>query len=484
MGLEIRLTVKLLGLVLLSFSLSLLPSLLVALWMAEPIWPWLVSLPAIALPGLLLWGLNYRVDRRLKTRDGFLITALVWLTLCAAATGVLWLGFDAQIALVDLVFEAVSGLTTTGATVMTGLDDMPRSLLLYRQMLQWIGGMGVLVLAVAILPALEIGGMQLRKEIADISVGESLTLPSRFKHQARWLLKLYLGLTALCMLAYWLAGMEPFEAVAHGFSTVAIGGFSTRDDSIGYFNSYAIEWVCMLFMLLATVNFALHFSMLRHRRLGLYIQDAEFSFFLRWLLLVCGAVAALLIVSAGWQDGQSLQQGLFQAVSFATTTGFTTAPRADWPLSILLILVFIACIGGCSGSMSGGIKCFRALIFLHCGQRELKSLVHPNAVIPIKMGAVTVSDKALRSLWGFLAIWLLTFAGLYIATLAAGMEPFTAFSAVAACLTNLGPGQGEVTSHYGAISPAAKWVLSAAMLLGRLEIFTLLVLFTPAFWRR
>lgn len=480
-SIQFRLIASILGLGLVAFSISTVPSIITAWMYAEPVRPWLRALIALLVPGAVLWYMTRSPGKVLKVRDGFLATSLVWICLCAAAALVLHITSGLNLSAVDAAFEATSGLTTTGATVLTGLDDMPRSVLLYRQLLQWVGGLGVLVLAIAILPALEVGGMQMQQTMSG-NFAETM-MPARLNRRARWLLILYLLLTGTCALAYWLAGMDTFDAIAHSFTTVAIGGFSTHDTSIGYFQSPIIESICILFMLLSVFNFALHFSALRHRHLGIYRQDAELRFFVRWLFLLLSVICLVVVLNQDPTQGMSLRQGIFQGVSFATTTGFHATDLSLWPMPLLLLLIASSCMGGCSGSMGGGIKAFRVRIVLQHARRETMRLVHPSAVTAIKVGRTPVSERALESLWAFLAIWLISFFVLFGSILATGMEPFTALSAILACMTNLGPGQGEVVAHYGEITTAAKWILATAMLLGRLEFFTLLVLFSPIFWR-
>lgn len=486
MGLHFLLIIRILGTLLMAFSCSLALPFAVAILAREPVLPLLLSFALLAGFGALLWYAGRKANGALRIRDGFLITTLGWVMLCAASALVLYLSIGNGIPLVDAFFEATSGLTTTGATALIGLDDMPRSVLIYRQMLQWIGGMGLLVLAVAILPSLEVGGMQLyRSEMVGPSENR---LAPRIKSQAQWLLGVYLLLTTGCLLAYLLAGMGLFDALAHSFTTVSIGGFSTHDGSIGYFNSTAIEAVAMAFMILAALNFSLHFYALKSFSPAVYLRDAECTQYLRWLLLVCGIVCGGLLWNlsqVGYGDADRvLRDGLFQAVSYATTTGFTTTSIEGWPVSLIMLLLLAAIIGACAGSMGGGIKWLRLLVVIAHTRREIMHLVHPNAIISLKVGTKPLSDRIIQSVWGFLSIYLLTGIAVSGTLMVMGQDAYTAFSATAACLTNLGPGLGEVAHNYASLDAGAKWVLGAAMLLGRLEVFTLLVLLTPAFWRR
>lgn len=365
---------------------------------------------------------------------------------------------------------------------MTGLDYLPESILWYRQQLQWLGGMGIIVLAVAVLPMLGVGGMQLFRAETPGPLKDSKLTP-RITETAKALWYIYLGLTILCSLGYWAAGMTLFDAIGHSFATVAIGGFSTHDASIGYFNSPTIEAIAIFFMLISSLNFALHFFAWRYHSIRHYFRDSEVKFFT--LLMVGGAI---LTVPALWLTGtynlpDSIRHGLFEMVSIATTTGFGLTDFSVWPIFLPVLLFMMAFVGGCAGSTGGGMKVIRVLLIFKQGSREMKRLVHPNAMIPVKLGREAVPERVLEAVWGFFALYVITYMVLMLALLATGLDHVTAFSAVGAALNNLGPGLGAVASHYGNISDAAKWILSLAMLLGRLEIFTLLVLITPAFWR-
>lgn len=290
-------------------------------------------------------------------------------------------------------------------------------------------------------------------------------------------------LTIACALGYWLAGMTVFDAICHAFATVAIGGFSTHDASLGYFNSAAIEMIAVFFMLISALNFALHFYAWRNRSLGHFLRDSELKFF---FLMIGGGIlltipALFLTQTYDWQD--SVRYGIFEVVSVATTTGFGTADFSGWPVFLPVLLFMMAFIGGCAGSTGGGMKVIRVLLIYKQGVREIHRLIHPNAIIPVKIGKHPVAERVLEAVWGFFAVYVITYMVMMLLLLATGLDHVTAFSAVGACLNNLGPGLGDVAAHYGNISDAAKWILSLTMLLGRLEIFTLLVLISPTFWR-
>jgi trk system potassium uptake protein TrkH len=385
---------------------------------------------------------------------------------------------------VDAVFESISGLTTTGATVIIGLDNLPHSILFYRQELQWLGGMGIIVLAVAVMPMLGIGGMQLYRAEAPGPVKDSKLTP-RIAETAKALWYIYLGLTIACALAYWLAGMTPFDAIAHSFSTVAIGGFSTHDASIGYFNSVAIESVAIVFMLLGGVNFALHFTGLRALNVLHYFKDAEFKMYLSVLSVVSLAIITYLYLHHDIPDiDAAIRQGLFHAVSIGTTAGFATTDFSSWPTFVPVMLLFASFVGGCAGSTGGGMKVIRVLLLIKQGQREMMRLIHPNAQVVVKIGKHPVNDSVIDAVWGFFAAYVASFVIMMLLLMVAGNDQITAFSAVAATINNLGPGLGDVSGNYAGLDSFSKWVLCFSMLLGRLEIFTLLVMFLPAFWRK
>ena len=432
--------------------------------------------------GLALW-LPLRSKRELRGGDGFLITALFYLGLGLFGAIPLYMSTSTDLSFTDAAFESMSGLTTTGATVITGLDDLPQSLLFYRQLLQWLGGMGIIVLAVAIFPMLGIGGMQLYRTESAGPVKENKLTP-RITETAKALWYIYLSLTVTCAIAYWLAGMTPFDAISHSFSTVAIGGFSTHDASMGFFNSPAIEIVAICFMLLSGINFGLHFLVWRRRNPIHYFMDMEVRTYLIVLALVASVVCSVLYLYPT-EDVHPIRDGLFQTISIATTTGFTTHNFSTWPSVAPILLLLAAFAGGCAGSTAGGIKMIRVLMIYLQGMREVKRLIHPNGVFPIKLGPSPVPDRLVEAVWSFFSVYVIVFLIMVTCIMVAGDLDFTtAFSAVGACLNNLGPGLGEVALNYANLSPVVKWMLMFTMMLGRLEIFTLLVLLTPAYWRR
>ena len=475
---------KILGILLMLFSLTLLPPIFVSLHFHDGAYLSFVAAFAITFTtGMIAWLPVYKARKDLRTRDGFLVTALFWLVLGAFGSLPFILVESTHLPLVDAVFESISGLTTTGATIITNLDLQPKSILYYRQQLQWLGGIGIIVIAVAVLPMLGIGGMQLYRAETPGPVKDSKLTP-RITETAKALFMIYMSLTVFCALAYFLAGMTLFDAIGHAFSTVAIGGFSTHDASMAYFNDNPLILViCMFFMLISGINFALHFFAWRANSIGHYFQDPEFIFYLSMILLGLSITVGFLTYTQTYAFNDALLKGSFELISILTTTGFGVADFSIWPSFLPFLIFLFAFMGGCAGSTGGGIKMIRVLLIIKQGLREIYRLIHPNATIPIKIGNKSVSDRVIEAVWGFFGIYVIAYLILVILLLATGMDFVTAFSAVGACINNLGPGLADVSAHYGSISSQAKWILCFAMLLGRLEVFTLLVLFTPAFWR-
>ncbi len=476
---------RILGLLLMvSSSIMLLP-VIIALWFEESSGSaFLLAMGIVLVCGAMLWFPVRSYRRELRIRDGFVVVALFWVTLSLVGAMPFMLAEQPQMSITDSIFESVSGLTTTGATVITGIDRLPKSIQFYRQELQWLGGMGIIVLAVAVLPMLGIGGMQLYRAETPGPMKDTKLTP-RITETAKALWYIYLALTISCAVAYWLAGMGWFDAISHSFSTVAIGGFSTHDLSIGYFQSPTIESVAVVFMLLSGINFALHFVVWRSTNPLSYFRDPELRAYLLILMLVAAITVAYLYFGGTFpRFSDALHHGIFQAVSIGTTAGFTTAEYFHWPGFLPVLLLFSSFIGGCAGSTGGGMKVIRVLLLFKQGAREISRLIHPNARISVKVGKKAMPERVVEAVWGFFAAYVGCFIIMILILLATGIDQVTAFSAVAACLNNLGPGLGKVGYHYADINDTAKWVLSTAMLLGRLEIFTLLVLLSPAFWRR
>ncbi len=478
---------RILGQLLMLFSASMLPPFAVSLWFGDGAhYAFLEGFALILAVGVALWAPVRSSRRELRLRDGFLIVVMFWVVLSLTGAVPLLLGEQPAMTLTDAVFESVSGLTTTGATVLTGLDSLPESMQFYRQLLQWFGGMGIVVLAVAVLPMLGIGGMQLYRAETPGPIKDAKLTP-RITETANWLWRVYLGLTVACALAYWACGMGLFDAILHSFSTVSIGGFSSHDASMGYFDNPLIEGVAVVFMAIAGVNFALHFTTVsRWRTPGIrhYLADSEARTYAMLLATVALVTSAYLYLSGTYESPvDAVRNGVFQSVSIGTTTGFTTAGYHTWPSFLPVLLLFSSFVGGCAGSTGGGLKVIRVLLLFKQGMREIIRLIHPAAQVPIKVGGSVTQFRVVDAVWGFFATYVATFAYILLALMATGLDQVTAFSATAASMNNLGPGLGDVAANYGDISSLAKWILCVAMLLGRLEIFTLLVVLSPAFWR-
>ena len=480
---HIAVIARVLGMLLMIFSFTMLSPIIVSsIYDESTSSTFLIAFAITLLFGLLFWLPAMRKKGELRTRDGFFVTVFFWLVLSTFGALPLWLSDALQLSFVDSLFESVSGLTTTGATVISGLDTLPKSILFYRQQLQWLGGIGIVVIAVAILPMLGIGGMQMYRAETPGPLKDSKLTP-RIAETANVLFKIYLTITVLCALAYNLAGMSVFDAISHSFSTVAIGGFSTHDESIGFFNSDLIMGICAFFMVVSGLNFALHYLAWHNRRLSFYWADPEARMYI-YLLIFGIAVTCLYLYFSGTYDWESsVSLGVFQLVSIMTTTGFTTTDFNSWPTFLPFFLIFLSFFGACAGSTGGGIKIGRMLIMAQQGIREVYRLIHPNALLPIKIQNQRIPDRVADAIWAFFGVYLAVFYIMVLLLLASGLDFVTAWSATAAALNNLGPGLGSVATNYADIGVFAKGVLCWGMLLGRLEIFTLLVLFMPTFWK-
>ncbi|MGD8933859.1 MAG: TrkH family potassium uptake protein [Gammaproteobacteria bacterium] len=476
---------RLIGQLLMLFSITLLPPVVIDIFYGEDAGQaFFYSYLTLLTIGFVLW-LPVRGKRaELRLRDGFVVVVMFWTVLGIAGSLPFLFYEPLTVTVSDAVFESVSGLTTTGATVFIGIDELPHSIRFYRQELQWLGGMGIIVLAVAVMPMLGIGGMQLYRAEAPGPVKDSKLTP-RIAETAKALWYIYLGLTIACALSYWFAGMNLFDAICHSFSTVAIGGFSTHDTSIGYFNSAAIEMVAIVFMFLGGINFALHFTGMRAFNIMHYLRDAELRMYAGVLLVVSiSSITYLYFHHDVPEPIAAIRQGLFHAVSIGTTAGFTTTDFSAWPTFVPVMLLFASFVGGCAGSTGGGMKAIRVLLLIKQGQREMMRLIHPSAQVVVKLGRQPVNNAVIDAVWGFFAAYVACFVIMMLLLMVDGYDQITAFSAVAATINNLGPGLGEVSANYAGIDNFSKWLLCFSMLLGRLEIFTLLVMFMPAFWRK
>ena len=432
----------------------------------------------VGILGLIGFLLTKGVQRDLSSKDGFVIIVMFWLVLSLAGSIPFYLSGMSPI---DSFFESMSGITTTGATVISNIESLPESLKFYRQLLQWMGGMGLIVLAIAVMPLLGIGGGQLFKTDIPGAMGEQRLTP-RIQETAKALWSIYLGLTVLCTIFFTIAGMSFFDAISHAMSTVSIGGFSTYNDSIGHFNDLTIEIICMIFMLLSAMSFALHYFSIYKSKSLKYFYDPELRFFISILLIIF--ILALSVNALSSQSNLSLRELAFHTVSTVTTTGFGISDTSTWSFSISFLLLIGAFIGACSGSVGGGVKSWRVMIMLNHAYSNIVKMIHPNSVVTLKVGTKSVDDNVATSVWGFFSIYVISFVILLMAVLISGLDLETAFSAVGACLNNLGPGLGLVSENYSEINSFAKGVLAFSMLLGRLEIFTLLIILTPMFWAK
>ena len=436
----------------------------------------LVGVISLGMLGLLL---TRNIENDLSQKDGFVIIVMFWIVLSIAGSVPFYMS---GMSMIDSFFESMSGITTTGASVISNIDVLPESLLFYRQLLQWMGGMGLIVLAIAVMPLLGIGGGQIYKTEIPGAMGEQKLTP-RIKETAQALWSIYLGLTVICALLYYISGMSVFDAISHSMSTVAIGGFSTHNESIGFFNSFSIELICMVFMLLSAFSFTLHYFALYKRKPLKYLYDPELRFFVG-IIFIIFTIAVIISVVSNNITAYEIKNIAFHTVSMVTTTGFTVSNSSDWPFSLSFLLLVGAFIGACSGSVGGGIKSWRVMIMINHAYLNIMKIIHPNSIVSLKIGTRSVDDQAATSVWGFFSIYVISFMVLLLAILVSGLDLESAFSAVGACLNNLGPGLGIVSENYSSISSYSKGILAFAMLLGRLEIFTLLVILTPMFWAK
>jgi len=433
------------------------------------------------LIGLALWYPARKVAGDLRPREAFIFVSLFWVVL--GLIGSLPFILGAHLSVTDATFEAVSAFTTTGATTIIGIDNLPPSILFYRQQLQWYGGLGVIVLAIAILPMLGVGGMRLYKAETPGPMKEEKLAP-RIMHTARATWIIYLGFTLLCALAYWLAGMSVFDAIAHSLSTVSTGGFSTHDASLGYFHSSRIETIAIIFMLLGGISFSVHFLALQRSGFSIYWKDTQTKIFAIIILALIILTTLVLYLSHFYPDlSDDVRYASFEVVSVITSTGFGTADFSHWPLLLPALMIYASFIGGCAGSTAGGIKVIRFMLLFKVGIREIASLIHPKIIRPIKLDGGAVNNRITDAVWGFFSLYVLVFVLFVLFVMATGVDQVTAFGAVATCINNLGPGLGDVASNFAHINEVAKWLLTWAMLLGRLEIFTMVALLLPAFWR-
>ena len=435
--------------------------------------------------GSLLWVIARSYKRELILRQGILLVLFVWTGGALFATVPLLLAIPG-LTFTDAYFEAISGLTATGATVLTNLDQLPASINVWRAELQWLGGMGVIVLVVAVLPMLGVGGRQISKSEIPGPMKEDQLTP-RLTETAKGLWLVYAGLTLACFLSYHAAGMTWLDALIHSFTTISLGGYSSHDASFAYFNSALIETIAIVFMLAGGINFATHFMVWRQRSLAPYRRDTEVHYFLPAAGLSVVGIALFLWFDGVYPDfGSSLRYAAFNIVSFGTTTGYTTADYNVWPVFAALWMLFLGTFLSSSGSAGGGIKMIRAIILYRQVYRELNRLAHPSATLPLKVAGHVVPNQIVFAVLAFFFVWVAMLISMTLVLGWSGLDAMTAFSAVAASLCNIGPGLHQVgpTSNFAVLTDFQTWVCAVAMLLGRLELFTVLVVFTPTFWRK
>ena len=480
---QIKSVIRILGLLLMLFSLAIIPPIIVSLvFQDNETWSFFYAGILIFVSGLLLWLPAAQAKTDLKLRDGFIIVVLFWFVLSSFASLPMILSDSLEISITNAIFESVSGLTTTGATILNGIDALPESILFYRQYLQWLGGLGIIVLAVAVLPMLGVGGMQLYK--AEVAGPIKNKITPRITETAKWLWIVYLTMTILCGLGYYFAGMTIFDSICHSFSTIAIGGFSTHDASFGFYDNQWIELVAIIFMLAAGLNFSLHYLAFKNKSIQAYKDDNE-SFSFIFITIFISILTILYIYQlTSEMNTREIIRNTFYAVSISTTTGFTNANYFNYVGFLPILLILFSFVGGCAGSTAGGMKVIRVILLLKQGYRELIRLIHPNSKIKVKVGNSAIYERTLETIWGFFAIYVFVFFTVMLLLMLSGLDFLTSFSAVAATINNLGPGQGEVINNYSNLTDVNKWILSFSMIVGRLEIFTLLVIFTPDFWRK
>ena len=479
-------TINILARVTAMFSLWIsLPLALAWFGQDEGLQPFALSLSGLMLFSVLLSLLTHRFKREMKARDGFVMVVGLW-TVLPAVSAVPLLLFDPTLPFTHAYFETMSALTTTGATVLTGLDHLPPSINLWRHLLNWLGGMGIIVLAVAILPMLGVGGMQLFKAETPGPIKDAKLTP-RIRETARNLWIVYAGLTAACILLLkFVGGMSWLDAVCHAFAAMCLGGFSTHDASVGFFNSPVIEAILIIFMLLAATNFATHYVALSGRKLSAYLKDSEFKAMMLLMLTTTLGSAAYLLWQHTYPDYlTSLRHVAFNLVSIATDSGFASTDFNQWPIFVPLLMLFLSCITACSGSTGGGIKMIRSLIMLRESGRQMSTLLHPNAVHPLRVNGMAIPNQIISAVMGFIFLYCISIVVLTFLLLISGLDFLSSFTAVIACINNAGPGLGVVgpASNYGVLTDIQIWICSFAMLLGRLEVFSVLILFTRAFWK-
>jgi len=444
-------------------------------------WFFVSGITLLALAALLSWWTRKQALQKISPQESLVFAVATWVL--AGFSGAIPIQLITDVSFTDAIFESISALTTTGATILVGLDDMPPSFLLYRQFLQWVGGLGVVIFVVAILPMLNVGGMRLLMAETPGPIKNDKLAP-RIRQTARYLWLVYGVITIACAAAYWLVGMSTYDAIAHAFTTVSTGGFSTHDASMGYFDSNGLLWVANFFMIVGAISFALHFKSFRTHILSSYWHDEE----TRSMLLVMAVVSIVLTLwlinsdrGSDWFD--ELTQVSFHVISFMTSTGYGATDLNSWPMGATMVLITLSFLGGCAGSTAGGSKMIRVIIMWRVIRQQLFVMIHPRGVKTVQYQQHSISDTIISAVMAFLMLALITTFVFTILLSATGLDYWTSFTAVSACINVLGPGFGEVSSNFVVVSDTGTWLLSLAMLLGRLEYFTLVALLLPTFWR-
>jgi trk system potassium uptake protein TrkH len=481
---NLRLLLHILGALLIFLSISmLLPVIISLLYREDDFFAILISAGITAILGIILY-FSCKIDRELKIREGFALVSLAWL--CYAIFGSLPFYLSNYIpSYTDAFFETMSGFTTTGASILNAGDyqNLPHGLLFWRSFTHWLGGMGIILLSLALLPLLGIGGMQLYR--AEVPGPEHDKISPRIRNTAKILWQVYFLISIIEVIILYLAGMDLFDSLCHTFGTMATGGFSTKWDSIGFYHSALIDYIIIVFMLIAGINFSLHYRALKGD-LTSHWFDPEVRFFISLVVMGTIIISIDIFFLKGYSLSSAIQKGFFQVVSIITTTGFTTDDYQVWGASSQLILLIFMFFGGCAGSTGGGMKIIRILVILKFGFNEIKRLLHPNAVLHVRIGKRTIPQEIVANICGFFLIYLNLFIIGIIFMSILGLDFNTSIGSVAACIGNIGPGLGNVgpSGNYANIPLIGKWFLSFLMLFGRLEIYTVIVLIMPVFWKK
>ena len=471
---------KITGIILIIFSFFLLIPLIISFYYAQSVDNFLQSFLIVFFSGLITYFPNKKEKSQIKIKEGFLIVAIFWFVLSIFGSVPFILDKNLNLSLIDAIFESTSGWTTTGATIITNIEELSRPLLLYRQLLQWLGGIGIVVLVLAILPILGVGGMYLYKAETSSPIKDNKLSP-RITETAKSLWGVYLILTIICMIFYKLAGMNYFDAIGHSFSTVSIGGFSTHNESIGYYSNDYIKIICMIFMFLSALNFVLHFLFYKTKSLNNYFSNSETKTF---MAIIIGLLILVLLFSIGGRLSSINSIDLiFHVLSFVTTSGFTVTEYSSWPMFIITLIFLSSFIGACAGSAGGGMKVIRITIALKSIKKQLLKVIHPKAQISIKVNDKKVEDVTIETILSFIILYIVIFFISSLLIMMSGHDLITSFSATAACINNLGPALGEAYGNYSALNDFSKLILSLMMIIGRLEIYTFIVLITRYFWK-